>query len=151
MLELAANMRATADVAAPLLRLAHKARESVERHALPRTLPIHFIRHALPRLLRLAQQGHLAPQARDYALAAAVLLPVGALAALRLPGVVHRALIFQRSFVDLDMRRRSSVSRPGRPACLPSVLTTGRHGLILYSSVLAAVALAYALSSLDWG
>mmetsp|Transcript_31668 Transcript_31668/g.94465 ORF Transcript_31668/g.94465 Transcript_31668/m.94465 type:complete len:84 (+) Transcript_31668:45-296(+) len=83
-------MRATADVAAPLLRLAHKA--------------------------------------RDYALAAAVLLPVGALAALRLPGVVHRALIFQRSFVDLDM-----------------------HGLILYSSVLAAVALAYALSSLDWG
>ena len=106
MLELAANMRATADVAAPLLRLAHKARESVERHKKET---------ALLRLLRLAQQGHLAPQARDYALAAAILLPVGALAALRLPGVVHRALIFQRSFVDLDMRRRSSVSRPGRP------------------------------------
>ncbi|EOD34380.1 hypothetical protein EMIHUDRAFT_449354 [Emiliania huxleyi CCMP1516] len=78
--------------------------------------PVYFI------FVAQTKSFHFARTARDYALAAAVLLPVGALAALRLPGVVHRALIFQRS-----------------------------HGLILYSSVLAAVALAYALSSLDWG
>ena len=62
----------------------------------------------------------LVHKARDCALGAAILFPLCLLAALRLPGRVHKALIFQRSFVDLDAR-----------------------GQLLYAAVLLAAALAY--------
>lgn len=70
----------------------------------------------------------LVHKARDYALSAAILAPLAVLAALRLPGRVHKALLFQQSFVDLDTR-----------------------GQLLYAAVLATVAIAYALGHAHWG
>jgi len=43
-------------------------------------------------------------KARDYALSACILAPLAVLAALRLPGRLHRVLVFQQSFVDLDAK-----------------------------------------------
>jgi hypothetical protein len=77
---------------------------------------------AVAPLLRLVHK------TRDYALSAAILAPLALLAALRLPGRVHKALIFQQSFVDLDAR-----------------------GQLLYAAVLATVAVAYALGHAHWG